>query len=223
MDVLPGNQIKVVIDIDARREKIHARDSVVHERTAAGNIIIAQTEPPINRSMLGKEVIITYLVRGKNEPTRYGFPAKIIRFIDAYKLTGGHEARAVEVVRKKKPEPYSIRMFYRVTPSAKSGLRLFVDGRKVNIIDISLGGVKFSHDKDLFLEIRSVVQANLDIGGASFKIEAVILRSWEGESQGLNPRLRIASARFVDMDRKTESMLSRKIHQIEREGIMVIE
>ncbi len=221
MDILPGNQIKVVIDIDPMREKIYVRDSVVHERTAGGSIIIAQTEPPIGRSMLGKEVIITYLVRSKDEPSRYGFPARVISLIDAYKLTGGHEARAVEVVKKKKAEPYSIRMFYRVTPTERSGLRLFVGGKKVNIIDISLGGAKFSHDKNLYLEVRGVVQATLDIGGTSFKLEAMILRSWEGGSQGLSPRLRIASARFVDLDKKTENMLARKIREIEREGIII--
>jgi c-di-GMP-binding flagellar brake protein YcgR len=99
-------------------------------------------------------------------------------------------------------------------------LRLFVDGKKVNIIDISLGGAKFSHNKDLSLEIRGVVQAALDIGGESFKLAVMILRTWEGE-QGMSPRLRIASARFVDLDRKTESALSRKIHEIEREGIAI--
>ncbi len=219
MDVLPGNPIKIVIDIDARRERIYVRDSSVHEKAENGNIIIAQTDPPITRSMLGKSVIVTYLVRGKDEPVRYGFPARIIRLVDAYKLTGGHTARALEVVKTRKPAPYSIRMFYRVTPTEKSGLRLFINDNKVNIIDISLGGAKFSHDKKTYFDIRRIVQATLDIAGTVYKFEAMILRSWEGESQGLNPRLRISSARFMDLDKKTETILARKIREIEREGI----
>lgn len=219
MDVLPGDQIKVVMDVDPTAEKILAHDSVVHERTARGNIIIAQTDPPIVRSMLSKEVMITYLVEGRNGSARYGFPATIVNFIEAYRLKGGQEAEAIEVARKKNAVPYSIRMFYRVAPTEKSGLGLFVDGERATIIDISLGGVKFSHDKDLYLEIGRVVKANLDIGDTSFRVETMILRTWEGETQGLSSHLGVASAKFVDLDKTAENALSRKIQQIERERI----
>ncbi len=217
-DIKPGMTIKVVTEIDLVHEKIRVRNSVVYDITATGSMILAQTDPAVSKSMLHKEVTVTYLVKQKGEWHRYGFPATVTDLIESYKLSGGREVRAIEVVKKEDAAPYSIRMFYRVAPTERSGLRMFVYGRKVNILDISLGGVKFSYDKGLELEMSRVIQMRLDIGDASYKLEGMILRTWDAEDERFINHLGFASAEFIQVDTRLENALSRKIREIERES-----
>ncbi len=207
--------IRVVTDDNSSRSGILIRSSVIYDIRGA-NVIIAQTDPPIARSMFQKEVMVTYLRDGEKGPLRVGFPGKVTEFWDEYELSSSEKVKAVTITRKGEPSPYNIRMSYRVEPTSKSNISMTVDDHRVNIIDLSLGGVRFSYDKELALVHYEAVRIVLTIDGKPLSLDARILRTWGGD--GVRSGLMFASAEFPTMSIAAEHELSKKMREIEREG-----
>lgn len=216
MSIRPGLNVRIVTDIDVTKERILVKGSTVHD-VQEPVIILAQTDPPILKSMLHKEAIVTYLIKEKDGPVRCGFTAELVEFID-YSLNSGQQVKAL-VMRRTGPEkPYSIRMSYRAGPTGRSNISMSVFSHSVNIIDISLGGVKFTYGTPLVLMFNEIAPIGLEIGGKVHTIEAHILRTWQGDYEGARRHLWFASAEFVNMSKTVEYALSRKIYDIERES-----
>jgi hypothetical protein len=110
-------------------------------------------------------------------------------------------------------------MFFRVSPTAQSRLKMSILGNRVNILDISLGGVRFSYTGPLALKVGELVEVQLDIDNRYHRLEVCILRNWKGEDQGISQRLTLATAEFVEMSTAIDHALSRKIRSIERESL----
>jgi hypothetical protein len=213
--VKPGLSVRIVTELDIAKERISVKSSIVHD-VKGESLILAQPDPPILKSMLGKDIFVTYLVKKGDEVARNGFPARIDEFID-YGLFSGRKAKAIVATVTGETRPYNIRMFYRVTPTGRSGLSMKVYNTPVNLLDISLGGARISHDKSLKLEARTVIEVNMEANGKPYTLKARILRTWDGTDEGFGSHLRFASMEFVDMDKTTEHVLSQKIFDIERE------
>jgi hypothetical protein len=217
MSLKPGMNAKIVTEVDSIRELIHVRNSVIYDVNDQ-TITLAQTDPPVPESMINRKVIITYLVRDKEGPVRYGLPASITDLVDDYRLMSTQIVKALVVRRKSDPVPYSVRMFFRVGPTSKSRLEMSIYEKKVNILDISLGGARFSHRRNLRLEEGEVIEVYLDIDGKPYNLHAMVLRTWESDNERLRNELALASVEFVGMPTRLEHILSRKIREIERES-----
>ena len=216
--IRPGLSVRIVTEMDVAKEQVSVKTSIVHD-VKGESIILAQSEPPILKSMLHKDIFVTYLVREGNEMKRNGIPARIDDFID-YNLASGRTTKAILATTTGEVRPYNIRMFYRVSPTANSGLALKVYGAPLNVLDISLGGAKVSHEKKaLRLDPRAVVQVSVEMNLRTYTLEARILRTWDGTSEGFGSHLRFASMEFVNMDKRVEHALSQKIFSIEREQL----
>jgi hypothetical protein len=214
--VKPGLNIKIVIDIDVTKEMIHVRGSSLYDITG-NTLIIAQTSPPVGPSLFNKPIMITYLKKEDHKFVRYGFPARLAEVVD-YDLSGGRKVKALIAEREGDTFPYSIRMFYRIEPSAESGLRLFIGGSEMKILDISLGGIRFCCDGYLKLGPEGIEEISLDVGNKSYSIKARIsrtqedssMRSWKGGS--------FATAEFLAAPEHFERILVKRLHQIERDS-----
>ncbi|HEY3276349.1 MAG TPA: PilZ domain-containing protein [Syntrophorhabdaceae bacterium] len=217
MTFRPGINTRIVTEIDLMKEIIHVKNSIVYEVNGR-TVIMAQTDPPILKSMLNREFIVTYLIHEKGEAVRYGFPAVLVRFLEGYKLNSSQEVTALEVSMRVEPSPYSIRMFYRVEPTGRSNLALSVFHKQVNILDISLGGARFSHDKRFVFEPDRKVELYMTLEGKTYNLDGRILRTWEGENERFKHELGFASVEFLNMTRTLEHALSRKIREIERDN-----
>jgi c-di-GMP-binding flagellar brake protein YcgR len=126
--------------------------------------------------------------------------------------------RAIALCKLSEPKPYDMRMCYRAGPSSRSGLDASIFGRKVNIVDISLGGIKFSYGEGLRLETDKVIEVRLEIAGEIYPVQARVVRTWRTEQERFRTDLRFAGAEFLNVSRKMEQELSRKILDIERES-----
>jgi hypothetical protein len=217
MDIKPGSNIKLVTEVDLARERIHVKSTTVYDVNGAF-ITLAQTDPPVLKSMLRKEVVVTYLKRSTNGMVRYGFPATVMEFIDNYTLSKSQEVRALVVSGRAEAAPYNIRMFFRVEPTGQSNLSMTVEHKEVNVLDISLGGVKFSHDRRLVLNPNSIARITIGIDGKIHDLQARILRTWESDNERLRNELRFAAAEFLHMNKTIEHELSRKIYEIQAEN-----
>jgi len=208
--------VRIVTDVDLAKERIFVKASTVYD-VKGQTAILAQTDPPILNSMLNEDITITYLKRKSDAMERHGFLAKIVEFID-YSLDSGKMVKALEVEEIGEAQPYNIRMFYRVTPTAHDGLTMEIDGTPINVLDFSLGGARLSCDRSVRLKTDSVVNTNIETGGRTYSVKARVIRTWDGESEGFSGNLRLASIEFVNMDRTIEQALSQKIQDIERQS-----
>jgi hypothetical protein len=216
MSIRPGLNVRIVTDIDVTKERVFVKGSTVYD-VQEPVIILAQTDPPILKSMLHKKAIVTYLIKKKDKAVRYGFAAELVEFID-YSLNSGQQVKALLARRTGPEKPYSIRMSYRVGTTGRSKISMSVFRNRVNIIDISLGGAKFTYGSPLVLESDDTAPIGLEIGGKVYALEAHILRTWHGDYEGARRDLWFASAEFVNMSKMVERVLSSKIHDIERES-----
>ena len=221
MSVRTEDSVKIIMEIDPRTDNISTRDSMIYD-SDGDTLILAQTEPPVESSMLNEEVVVTYVVKEEGSYVRYGFHAVITDFLDDFQPEPGPHGRAVSVRIRSRPEPYNMRMRYRVQPSGKSGLDVSIHRKKVNVVDISLGGIRFSYDERLQLEANRVVEVSLAIGREVHTVEARIVRIWEKEAEFFKTELKFAAAEFRNMSRRFEEELSRKIREIEREKPSII-
>ena len=214
-DMSPGLTIRIVTGIDVPREIIFVKASTVYE-VKGQTAILAQTDPPLVTSTLRKDIIVTYLVKRNEAMARYGFPARIVEFID-YTLSSGELVKALMVERTGEERPFDVRMFYRVAPTGHCDVSMTIHGTPIHVLDISLGGARVSHDKSLDLQSNAVVNASIEMNGRAYSFGARVLRTWDGESEDF--KLRFASMQFTNMDETLQYALSQKIHGIERESL----
>jgi hypothetical protein len=217
MSLRPELNVKLVVGTDRGRERINARNSVIYAVNGE-TLILAQTEPSIKSSMLNKEIVVTYLVKENSRYSRYGFSSIVTELIDRYKLSPDQEVRAIVVHKCTEQKPYDASMRYRVGPSSRSAMNVSIYDEKINVIDISLGGIKFSYDRSLRLETDKVVEVRLGIAGEVYTIAARIIRTWQAERERFKTELRFAGAEFLNLSGKIEQKLSRKILDIEGES-----
>jgi hypothetical protein len=194
------------------KETITVRSSSIYEING-NRLVLAQTEPPF--ADVHREIVVTYLADDM-EDRRQGITARIEEII-AYRLAGQEEVQALVAVMKGQSAPFSLRMFHRVQPTDDSRLSVRVDGVEVDILDISLRGVRFKYRQDLSLEAGRVVAISLNIGFGSFSLEGCITRTWGDDEFPLWKEPTFASVEFVNIGAMAERTLLRKIHQIERE------
>jgi hypothetical protein len=216
MEIKPGMSINMIINIDNRKEIVETKNSIVHDMVG-NKIIIAQTDPPISRTKTNREVYATYLEKEGGRPVRYGFPAKIVEFIKDFELSSREKTQAVVLLREGLREPYNLRMFYRLEPPSNCGIDIFVNGIKVSILDISIGGASFSHNKIYPFKMNEETKIILVIGERASQIESKVVRVWEPENENVKRSLEFVSIQFLDMNGHIKNELGRKIQDVERD------
>ncbi len=165
--------------------------------------------------MLNREVTVTFLSTEGNKTVRYGFRAVIKEFIHHCRAGTADRIDAISMAQCTEPLIHNFRLFYRVRPISRSGLRITIEGQEVNVIDISLGGVRVSDNPPLTLLTGTMVNLSLDINGKRYPLDAKIVTA--SADTGTATGLSFASAQFLNVSEILEDVLSRKIRDIERE------
>lgn len=216
MKIRPGTNINIVINVDHMRETIDVGNSVVHE-VRDDVLIAAQTDPPISRTRLGQEIFVTFLDRSGREMTRMGFPAVIAGFISDYELNPSVTVQALALRQAGDAEEYNLRMFFRLEPPGSCGLTISIRGKPVNLIDVSIGGARFSYERSQSLNTGDDVTLTIVMDSTAYSVKGRILRVWEPENDRIRKTIAMASVQFADMEVQVKNILARKIRDIERE------
>lgn len=216
MNIRPGLNINIIVNIDHMRETVDVGNSTVHEMVGE-RMIVAQTDPPISRTHLGKELFVTFIDRSAGQPRRFGFPAIVVEFLKEFELSSSLKVQALVLRRAGGFEEYNLRMFYRLEPPTDCGIRIAVGGKGVNLIDISIGGAKFSHEKIFPFAIGEPVNLSLYVDDVPYAVEAKVLRVWEPENERIRKTVALASVQFTNMEAHLKNVLARKIRDVERE------
>ena len=206
----PGSKVTVVVEKDRADGNFVSLDSTVYEM-GGETLVLAQTAPLIDARAGKANIMVTYVAQTAEKIERLGFPVRIIRLIDDYKTAEGVPAPAFAVEREGRPAPFSARRYVRVAPTDRTRLDLYVAGSKVQITDISLGGVRFAYDVALPLVPGLSVDLRFDLADEDYAVPARILRITYDKG-----RFRTAVAGFTDVTARFEQALVRTMHAIER-------
>ena len=216
MEIKPGTNLNIIVNIDHMREIVDVKNSVLHD-ISGRTLVIAQTDPPISRMHTGKELYLTFLEKRKGETKRYGFTVKVIEFIKEYELSTTLKVQAVVLKRVSEPEEYNLRMFFRLEPPGNCGIEMYIEGKKLNILDISIGGAKLSHDRIYPFQVNETATMTIEMDGDKQAVEAMVLRVWQPEDEKMKKSLAFLSVQFIDLDAQFRNNLARKIRDIERD------
>ncbi|MBW1677104.1 MAG: PilZ domain-containing protein [Deltaproteobacteria bacterium] len=215
MNISPGSNVDIVLDFDWSEETIDVRSATVYDLDDQ-RIILSQTSPPIGTHSIGKRVNVTYLVREKDGPARYCITGRLAEIVRDYRLSGSGTAEALVIIQEPSRERFNLRLFYRLEPPTDSGIVLFLNEEKVNIIDISIGGAKFTHRKDQPVKPKKILKLILQVDEESFDVKAQVVRIFPVSGR-MAKKLESVAVQFLNLDRGMIDLLSKKIRDIERE------
>jgi len=213
----PGSGIDIVVAMDYDTEVVDVRRALVYD-ILDHDIVVSQPNPPVTHRYLGNQVAMTYLVSENETRIRYGFHGIISDLIDDYTLSSAEKVRAVLLKRVSEPSRFNVRMHFRVKPGIDSDLGVTLNGEQVNVIDISIGGAKIIHHKDHGFKSQSKVKVVVNIDGEQYGLDAQILRVWIPSGSKKVENVSFLAMKFLNLERKAEDHLARKVREIERES-----
>lgn len=218
MDIGPGSSVDLILQLDLLKDKIDVRRAIIYD-VEGDEYILSQTTPLVRPSDMGKIASVTRLIPKGGQRLRWGFTATLIDIIRNYRLGSSLEVLALCVRKTSRLETHNLRMHYRVRPSANWSARIEVDLMPVNLIDISLGGVLFSHGSGKIFEPGRLIQVTYT--GPDRKqhvIRSVVKRAWAAE-EARHTGLEFVAVQFIQMDKELERELGREIMELQRASL----
>ncbi len=214
--VKPGAQTDIVMPGELDRELNDVRSSMVYE-VKKDHLLLNQTSPPILPSMRGKLLEITfldYLIRGDGSAWfRVGYQAELLGVV---KLNRFDEYAADSMLKLSKPDklvPTSTRLSNRVAPTRDMQilLRIVPYSYAVDLIDLSLGGLSFSHRKDLSFTPGIPLTFKISTG-----LTSLYLKGRPKHTKPAGRYNRITAVSFDDMSMEDRHVLHQLIVQMSR-------
>jgi hypothetical protein len=217
-EIKAGLNVNIVVHVDIDKEITDVRSAIIYD-VAGANIILSQTDPPFERHHIGRNVTVTHLIRRGNDFSRIGFSGKVINILNDYRHTSSSMVTAVIVKKETKINEYDLRMHFRVRPKADSNVTLIVGTEKCNLIDVTLGGARFSHKKDESMKSGNIINILLVIDDDKFNIEAKTIRVWSSSETALQENMEYVSVQFLSIDKNARQLLGRKIMMMQRKNV----
>jgi hypothetical protein len=218
--IKPGLSLSLVVKADLIRETYDIRTSIIHDINGK-KLIIAQPEPALSAIRLNKTITISFLNVEQEKSVRYGFQSRIVEFVKEYQLSSSQTAAAIIVEQLTIPEPYNLRMFYRIQPPSNYGLQISIYDQPMGIINISIGGALISatrsqHNEFKF-EIGKTIRIVLTLDEQPFHLKAQIKRISYPENQKWSRDLFFIALQFEDRTRELDRILGGKLLDVQRE------
>lgn len=212
-DLKAGMPLDVIFENELNTPSAHYMKAAVYDIDDQF-VVISQTSPALTGRFLNRRLLITFLVRSDNRILRFGIPALFTELIAAYPMSSGKTAEALRLQKQGQVEPTDFRMYFRVKPPSSADLGLFLEEKKVQLLDISIGGAKFSYSERQFFHPGQNVSFKLVLREAIFNVDAVVRKVQE--TSGGSRNLEYVSVEFRHRDRKIETALGGAIMDIER-------
>lgn len=146
----PGRGLKVLLDGRRAWQQQAVRHAVI--LAAEGDeMTLSQPEPPLPPPLLGQALEITVLDTQEPGPARrFAYASSILDELPSFASAQG--TRPAVVVMFPRPEdmyPTSLRRARRFAVSPQTPLQLWLEDRRLNLLDISQKGLRFSNGETL--------------------------------------------------------------------------
>lgn len=214
-DFKVGTRVDIIFENERMKHKAHFMKALVYD-IEENKIIISQTSPALNRYFLDRPVMVSFLARIENRNLRFGFPSRLIDLVGNYEISSGQNVEALVLPPYKEAELVDFRMYFRVTPRRQSDISLIYKEEKVNLIDISLGGARFTCPLKYSLRSGDKIKFKLLIGQNVFNLDTRVCNVWIPYDVSANRNLQYVSVEFEYNDKQLDTLLGRAILEIER-------
>jgi hypothetical protein len=210
-----GTRIDLVFENEINKSNAHYMKALVYDYEN-NKITISQTSPALNRTFLNRRIMVSFLANVERRVLRFGFPARLIDLITDYQIASSNTVEALVLKQLDEPEQVDFRMHFRVKPPAQSNVNLFFQEEKVNLVDISIGGAKFSYPKANLFRPTDKIKFKLIIGPTIFNVNARVCNVSMPDGYSANKNIQYVSVEFEHDNRLMEAALGRAIIDIER-------
>jgi len=210
-----GTSIDIVFENEIMKSNAHYLKAVVYDYEK-DSITISQTSPALNRTFIDRRILVTFLVNIERRVLRFGFPARLIDHITNYQISSGNSVEALIIKRYAEPESVDFRLYFRVRVPSESDLSIFFKEEKVNLMDISIGGAKFTYPQRYIFRSGEEVQCTLIIGTTVFNMNAKVRSVRVPNEATANKNLQYVAVEFSHDNKQMDGQLSKAILDIER-------
>lgn len=214
-ELKPGTPLDIVFENEINRPNAHYMKAVVYDNDKSF-LTISQTSPALGKRFLNRRIITTYLVKNENRVLRFGFPGVLALIQNDYAMSSGNIVEALLIKPLADPEPTDFRMYFRVRPPSSTDLSLFLEEQKVNLLDISIGGAKFTCPRRYVFRTDETIKLKLIIGETIFHVDAAVRNVRDSFAGSAAHNLQHVSVEFRPDDKKMEAALGKAIMEIER-------
>lgn len=214
-DLKVGTRIDIIFENEVMKSNAHFMKALVYD-IEEDKIIVSQTSPALGRHFLDRPIMVSFLAEIDGRRLRFGFISKLLDLVSDYKLASGQNVEALVLQQYKKAKLVDFRMSFRVTPRRQGNISLIYKEEKVNLIDISLGGARFTCPLEHSLQNGDEVKFELLIGAREFSLDARVREAWVPYNMSANRNLQYVSVEFEYDDKQLESLLGKAILEIER-------
>lgn len=148
----PERPLEILLVGSLAWHNITVRHTVVLS-TSPGQLILRSPEPPLPNLSPGQFLEIAFLCKDELQSIqRYAFNANILNILNDFPaMTGPVEAVVVVYPNPEDIYPSTLRRERRYTIAPGSPLHLWLEGRRLNLLDLSLKGLRFKIAGDLAL------------------------------------------------------------------------
>jgi hypothetical protein len=210
-----GMPLDIVFENEANQPNAHYLKAVIYDYDKSF-ITISQTSPALTKHFLNRRILITFLVNIESRILRFGFSGQLMDLISHYAMASEKTAEALLIKKLSEAEPTDFRMYFRIKPPSNADLCLFLAEQKVSLLDISIGGAKFTYPKNYSFQLGETIKFKLVIRQAIFNIDATVRNVRGPDLSATNRRIQFVSVEFRHHDKKMESSLGKAIIDIER-------
>jgi hypothetical protein len=211
-----GASLDIVFENEIMKSNAHCLKAVVYDYEK-DLITISQTAPALDRTFLDRRILVTFLVNIERRVLRFGFPARLIDHITNYQISSGTNVEALIIKKYAEPESVDFRLYFRVRIPSESDLSLFFKEEKVNLMDISIGGAKFTYPKRYIFRSADEVTCTLIIGTTIFNVNAKVRSVKTPSEAAANKNIQYVAVEFNHDDKQMDAQLSKAILDIERD------
>ncbi|MFH1036160.1 MAG: PilZ domain-containing protein [Pseudomonadota bacterium] len=216
----PGRQVELVIVTDAWGNECDVRLSRLHDLDGKNRLLLAQTLPRLNSYMVGQILEITFLIRLEDVPggrrVRVGYKTPLVAVWDNYRVRPELRGDVLVVDGPQTLGRFTLRRHYRLPSDRLDSMEIYLlpQRAKVQILDISLGGVRFSHPRTSRLSVGSIIDLLLVYGSLSIPLEGVVVRN--GTLGGRHESMPFTAVRFSRPSAQYERQLTSLINDLQR-------
>ena len=215
VSVRPGVAAEIIFDGDESEQRRPCPQTMICS-VEEKRILLSQPTPPIADAWRGKRLLVTFLETDEGISLRYAFWGRVKGFKD-YELTPSQRIPVLVIERETEPKKYNLRENFRIKPLLNKGLTFFFQGLSFTIVDISVGGVRISTNKDFPFKVHDRIKVTIGVDDTKFDVEGRVVKAWSARMAGGVGHQSCASIQFLDNQAARESLLSRKIILLERE------
>jgi hypothetical protein len=182
----PGRRADLILATDLERDDIDVRTSVLHDIDKQSRLILGQPYRKVSSASVGKEIEVTFLDQYGEPPgmrwLRVGYKTPILEVADDYRLGPELRDNVVIVASPKELTVFTLRLHYRLKPPKDRDMRLYLmpERTKVILVDISQGGVRFTHARTWSFSLGQQLEMLLVSGRQEMNLNGSVVRTGEG-------------------------------------------